>query len=100
MKFQSVSTVFLSSVMILGLTQCVKVTDAPQQPAPIAVSGLKIAYIDVDSLLANYAFYQDLAEEMLRKQENYTLLLTEEKNKIENDIKDFNKKIENQVYSS
>jgi len=104
MNFKSVSTVVLSSAMILGFCQCkqqAESTNAVQQdPAPVALSGLKIAFIDVDSLLANYAFYQDLSEEMMRKQENYTLVLTEEKNKIEQDIKDFNNKIEHQVYSS
>lgn len=102
MNIKSVSTVVLSTAMILGLCQCKEQSSsvAPQEQAPVAVSGLKIAYVDVDSLLANYAFYQDLAEEIMRKQENYTLVLTEERNKIENDIKDFNRKIENQVYSS
>ena len=104
MNIKSVSTIVLSSAMILGFCQCKQQNaandDAQQEAAPVAVSGLKIAVIDVDSLLANYAFYQDLAEEIFRKQENYSLVLTEEKNKIEQDIKDFNKKVEMQVFSS
>ena len=85
MNLKSVSTAVLSAAMILGLCQCnqsANTTPAQQEQAPIAVSGLKIAYVDVDSLLANYAFYQDLAEEMMRKQENYTLVLEEERKKI------------------
>lgn len=104
MNIKSVSTIVLSSAMILGFCQCKQqetVNDqAQQETAPVAVSGLKIAVVDVDSLLANYAFYQDLAEEIFRKQENYSLVLTEEKNKIEQDIKDFNRKVEMQVFSS
>lgn len=103
MNFKSVSTAVLSSVMVLGFCQCQEQADnnaVSQEQAPIAVSGLKIAFIDVDSLLANYAFYQDLAEEIMRKQENYTLVLTEERNKIESDIEDYNKKLQHNVFSS
>lgn len=99
MNFKSVSTFVLSSVLILGFTQCSQQAAAPQQ-APVAVSGLKIAYIDVDSLLANYTFYQDLAEEMTRKEENYRLALTEEYNKWQKDVEAHQKKIVNNVYSS
>ena len=100
MNFKSVSTLVLSSVMVLGFTQCVQQTNVPQQQAPVVVSGLKIAYIDVDSLLANYTFYQDLAEEMTRKEENYRLVLTEEATKWQKDVEDHQKKIANGVYSS
>ena len=100
MNFKSVSTFVLSSVLVLGFTQCSQQAAAPQQQAPIAVSGLKIAYIDVDSLLANYTFYQDLAEEMTRKEENYRLALTEEANKWQKDVESHQKKISNGVYSS
>lgn len=100
MNFKSVSSFVLSSVLVLGFTQCVQQTNVPQQQAPIAVSGLKIAYIDVDSLLANYTFYQDLAEEMTRKEENYRLALTEEATKWQKDVEDHQKKIANGVYSS
>ena len=100
MNFKSVSSFVLSSVLVLGFTQCSQQAAAPQQQAPIAVSGLKIAYIDVDSLLANYTFYQDLAEEMTRKEENYRLVLTEEATKWQKDVEDHQKKISNGVYSS
>lgn len=100
MTSKSVSTAILSAVIVLGFTQCVQQTNVPQQQAPVAVSGLKLAYVDVDSLLANYLFYQDLVEEMTRKEENYRLALTEEYNKLQKEINDFQKKVENNVYSS
>ncbi len=101
MNFKSASSLVLSAVAVLGFSQCKQQTSAPvQEQTPVAVSGLKIAYIDVDSLLANYAFYQDLSEEMLRKEENYRLVLAEDANKFQKDVTDFNNKIENGVYSS
>ena len=87
MKISSIHAVILSSAMILGFTQCSQQAE-PQQQAPVAVSGLKMAYIDVDSLLANYAFYQDLSEELMRKEENYRLVLTEEANKFQKEVAD------------
>ncbi len=104
MNFKSVSSFVLSAVAVLGFTQCQQQTTgnnaAQQEQTPIAVSGLKIAYVDVDSLLANYTYYQDLLEEMTRKEENYRLVLAEEANKLQKDIADFQKKLENGVYSS
>jgi len=101
MKSKSVSAAVLSAAMIFGFTQCSQqATNVPQEQAPVAVSGLKIAYIDVDSLLANYAFYQDLAEEMTRKEENYRLALTEENNKLQKEYSEHQRKIANGVYSS
>lgn len=101
MSSKSVSAVVISAVILLGFNQCARqANNAPQQQAPVAVSGLRIAYVDVDSLLANYIFYQDLLEEMTRKEENYRLALTEEGNKLQKEIDDFQKKINNNVYSS
>lgn len=103
MNFKSVSSFVLSSVLVLGFTQCSQqATNAnvQQEQVPVAVSGLKIAYIDVDSLLANYTFYQDLAEEMTRKEENYRLVLTEDNNKLQKEIEEHQKKLNNGVYSS
>ena len=105
MNIKSVSTVVLSTAIVLGLCQCNQQTTnnastVNQEQAPVAVTGLKIASINVDSLLANYAFYQDLAEEMTRKEENYRLVLTEEGKKLQKEIDDFQKKLENGVYSS
>lgn len=102
MNFKSYSVAILSAAMVFGFSQCSQNnTPAPQeQQAPVAVSGLKIAVIDVDSLLSGYTFYQDLAEEMLRKEENYRLILAEDANKFQKEVEDFQKKLQNGVFSS
>ena len=98
--------IFLAVIAALALTgfnSCNQTANTPasqtEQPQ-VAVSGLKIAYIDVDSLLANYEFWKDLSEQMTQKAENYRLLLAEERTKFEKDVEDFNKKLKNNVYSS
>lgn len=101
MNIKSVSTIVLSAIMIVGCKQQAETTNVvPQEQAPVAVSGLKIAFVDIDSLLANYAFYQDLTEELIRKQENFRLSLAEDEKSLQKDIDDFNNKVRNNVYSS
>lgn len=104
MNFKSVSSIILSAAAVLSFSQCkqqsTETVQAPQPQSTEQIVGLKIAYINVDSLLANYQYYQDLAEEITRKEENYRLALTEEYNKLQKEINDFQKKVENNVYSS
>lgn len=69
-----------------------------QTSAP--TTGLKIAVVNVDSLLKNYNFCLDLNEGLMRKEENYRLILTEEANKLEKEYDDFRRKVQNNVYSS
>ncbi|MBR6370846.1 MAG: OmpH family outer membrane protein [Bacteroidaceae bacterium] len=93
----------LAALVLTGFNSCNQTPTAPaSQPeqAQPALSGLKIAYINVDSLLANYEFWKDLSEQMTQKAENYRLLLAEERNKFEKDVDDFNRKLQNNVYSS
>lgn len=72
-----------------------------QEPAyQIAEGGLKIAYVDIDSLLLHYNFFTDLSEEMLRKEENSRLMLNEEAQKFQTEYEDFQRKLKNNVFSS
>ena len=96
----------ISAIMVTGFNSCKQSatthgTQSTQiERSSVAVSGLKIAYIDVDSLLANYEFSKDLSEQMTQKEENYRLLLAEEMNKFQKEVEDFNKKLQNNVFSS
>lgn len=100
---KSVSNFVLSASIVLTFCQCSQNagnSNVSQEQSPVQICDLKIAYVDVDSLLANYAYYQDLAEEMMRKQENYSLLLDDEKRKIDKEVQDYNTKIERNVFST
>lgn len=100
---KSVSNFVLSATIVLAFCQCSQNagnTSVSQEQSPLQVCDLKLAFVDVDSLLTNYAYYQDLAEEMMRKQENYSLLLDEEKRKIDKEVQEYNTKIERNVFST
>ncbi|MBR4841961.1 MAG: OmpH family outer membrane protein [Bacteroidaceae bacterium] len=93
----------IAATALISFNSCKQTENNPATQADqpqVAVSGLKIAYVNVDSLLANYEFWKDLSEQMMQKAENYRLLLAEERNKFEKDVEDFNKKLQNNVYSS
>ena len=55
------------------------VANAPVQS--VVTNGLKIAFVEVDSLLANYQFCIDLSEEMVKKEENVRATLNDKTKK-------------------
>ena len=61
---------------------------------------IKIAYVDIDSLFTNYKLSVTMNKEMLRKEENMRMTLTEKARAIQADYEDFQRKLENNVYSS
>lgn len=61
---------------------------------------LPIAYIDVDSLLKNYNLAHDASESLIRKQEGARASLNEKARQLENEMKEFQRKIENNAFLS
>lgn len=61
---------------------------------------LPIAYIDVDSLLKNYNLAHDISETLIRKQEAARVNLNEKARQLENEMKEFQRKIENNAFLS
>ena len=55
---------------------------------------------DIDSLFTNYKLSVTMNKEMLRKEENMRMTLTEKARAIQADYEDFQRKLENNVYSS
>jgi outer membrane protein len=104
MKINQLFYGFISLGIIFGFTQCknksANVSESTNNAVPVASSELKIAYVNIDTLLAHYDFYQDMSENMLRKEENSRLLLSEEANKLQKEIDDFQRKLQNNVFSS
>lgn len=90
---------------LLFFTQC-----APKEAAtevitstPIAtqsVQGLKIAYVNLDSLMSKYNFAQDINKEMMRKEEDIKMKLTEKYKELQADQADFERKYKNNVYAT
>lgn len=64
-----------------------------------ATSGLKIAFVEVDSLLSSYEFCIQMNQEMVKKEENVRATLNDKGKQLENEQKDFQYKYENNAFT-
>lgn len=94
---------FAAIAAMLVFTQCNN--EQPQAQKPVqagcdGVKGIKIAFVDIDSLLNNYEFSITINKEMLRKEENMRLTLSEKARDLQQDIDEFQRKLENNVFAT
>ena len=89
----------MALAIVLGFTQCANNNNnaaAPSAPAGAAgSSNMKIAYVEIDSLLTKYNFWNDLNEQMIKKEENIRTTLNEKGRKLEKEAQEFQRKYEN-----
>ncbi len=94
-------------VLALGLlfAQCSDKKNNTADSAPVAngvqgSSNMKIAYVEIDSLLTKYNFWNDLNEMMIQKEENIRTTLNQKAKSLDADAKEFQRKIENNGFAS
>ncbi len=63
-------------------------------------SNMKIAYVEIDSLLTKYNFWNDLNEMMIQKEENIRTTLNERAKSLDADAKEFQRKLENNGFAT
>lgn len=108
MKKINIIAIAATFAAVTLFTQCSSKNEeqACQSAAPAVcqnatgVPSIKIAYVDIDSLFTNYKLSVTMNKEMLRKEENMRMTLTEKARAIQADYEDFQRKLENNVYSS
>ena len=105
MKRNKLSVFVAALAAMFVFTQCTGTQEnKPEQAAPSTAQtqteGIKIAYVNIDSLLNNYKFSVTLRNEMLRKGENMRMTLAEKAKAIQADMEDFQRKVENNVYAT
>lgn len=71
---------------------------APTQATDL--SGMKIAYVEIDTLLAKYNFCIDLNEAMVKKSENVRLTLNQKAKELDKQKQEFQTKYQNNAYLS
>lgn len=97
---------FLALATVLVFAQCADKNNnnAPSTAAPVAgvagSSNMKIAYVEIDSLLTKYNFWNDLNELMIKKEENIRTTLNERGKKLEAEYREFERKIQNNGYAT
>ncbi|WP_307757709.1 OmpH family outer membrane protein [uncultured Mediterranea sp.] len=93
---------FAALALVVLFSQCAGNTNNPSvsAPAQAGLSGMKIAYVEIDTLLAKYYFCIDLNEAMVKKSENVRLTLNQKATELEKQKQEFQTKVQNNAYLS
>lgn len=88
--------------IVVLFSQCAGNTNnlSAEAPAQAGLSGMKIAYVEIDTLLAKYNFCIDLNEAMVKKSENVRLTLNQKATDLEKQKQEFQTKYQNNAYLS
>ena len=97
---KTIANMLCAAVVALTFTQCKNATQAPavNQVACDNAPALKIAYVDIDTLLTSYNLWIELNEEMIRKEENIRATLNEKAKNLQSDYEDFERKLNNNAF--
>lgn len=97
---------FLALATVLVFAQCsgnngAATTSSTAPAAGVAgSSNMKIAYVEIDSLLTKYNFWNDLNEVMIQKEENIRTTLNERAKKLDADAQEFQRKLQNNGFAT
>lgn len=92
------------AAVVLSFTQCANKKGANGKEAPIdpscAKGKLPIAYVNIDTLLANYQFAKDANEELVKGQEDSRLRINTRAKQLQEDAALFDNKLKNNAFLS
>ncbi|WP_321479513.1 OmpH family outer membrane protein [uncultured Bacteroides sp.] len=94
---------FLAIAAIVLFAQCAGKADKKAEPVTneaMAKSGMKIAYVEIDTLLTQYNFWNDLNEAMMKKEENIRATLNQKARELDTEAQDFQRKLQNNAFVS
>jgi outer membrane protein len=97
------ATVIAVAAAVMAIVQCNKImqqTSATHSVVCDSVPAVKIAYVDIDTLLTNYNLWVELNEEMIRKEEEVRATLNEKFMSLQADAEDFERKLNNNAFVS
>ena len=103
-KIKFILNGFMALTFGLMFAQCAGNNNAAPASAPAAdaagSSNMKIAFVEIDSLLTKYNFWNDVTEQMIKKEENIRTTLNEKGKKLEKEAAEFQRKYENNGFIS
>ena len=102
MKKTNVLKGLLALAVVLLFAQCTEKKGTSTEASAPAVAGtnMKIAYVEVDSLLTKYRYWNDLNELMIQKEENIRTTLNEKAKELDGEMREFQRKLENNGFAS
>ena len=91
--------VIILFILVLGKKQGKHDTVVQKNDSTVVVN-LPIAYVNLDSLLLNYTFAKSANEALISKQENSRATLNSRARTLQNEMDEFNRKLENNAFLS
>lgn len=96
-------TVAVALMAVATLTACnkqPKMDDQPEQAAPAAKGGMKIAYVEVDSLMTQYNFAKEYSQILQKKSTNARNTLAQKEKQLQAAAANFQQKMQNNGFAS
>lgn len=92
----------LALAVVFLFAQCTdnKGTSTEASAPAVAGTNMKIAYVEVDSLLTKYRYWNDLNELMIQKEENIRTTLNEKAKELDGEMREFQRKLENNGFAT
>ena len=98
--------IVINVILVAAVATLFGIVLAGKKPASaeVAVSTpsevMPVAYLNVDSLLANYTFAQEASEKLMTKQEDARVKMNTKLRTFQNEVADFQRKLENNGFLS
>ena len=99
-KVQLVVNVVLVAAIATLFGLLLSKKEAPVAEVPAPSETMPVAYLNVDSLLANYVFAQEANETLMKKQEDARLKMNTKLRTFQNEVSEFQRKLENNAFLS
>lgn len=98
--------IVINAVLVAAVAALFVIVLAGKKPASAEVAAstptevMPVAYLNVDSLLANYTFAQEASEKLMTKQEDARVKMNTKLRTFQNEVADFQRKLENNGFLS
>ena len=96
-----INVVLVAAVAALFVIVLKNPKAATAEPVAVENTGsLPVAYLNVDSLLVNYTFAQEASDKLMSKQEDARVKMNTKLRTFQNEVADFQRKLENNAFLS
>ena len=100
MKKYIFSALAIAAVMVSCNNASPKMDEKPVEAEAAATGGIKIAYVEVDSLMTQYTFAKDYSVTLEKKSNNARNTLTQKGNQLQAAVNNFQQKLNNNGFQS
>ena len=100
MKKNFAFVVMAAAMMVACNNQSPKMDEQPAEAGETSTQGLRIAYIEVDSIMTQFEFAKEKSQELEKKSNNARNTLTQKGNQLQTAANNFQQKLQNNGFTS